>query len=310
VTGIRILPAVRAALDSGKPIVSLESSVFAQGLPIPENAEAARRMIGAIDAVKAVPAITAVVRGAPALGLEPRELDEFLRRDGVRKVTARDLGAAFAQKANGATTVAAAIAIAVRGGARVLATGGIGGVHRRMPGSDSAAVDESADLLELARTPMVVVCSGAKAILDLPATWERLETLGIPVGGYKTDELPGFYTATTGISLTVRAESAAEIAEIAAAHLRFGGPQAVLVVVPPPPEAALEHAAVDKAVSAAMASAVKAGIRGAEVTPHLLAAVSRETRGRSMAANLALLENNARVAAEIAVELQRVVIVL
>lgn len=300
---IRVLPNVRRALDAGEPVVAFESSVFAQGLPVPHNAEAARRVVAAVEHAGAVAAITAVAGGRATLGLEPAELERFLRGDAVRKVSARDLGAAIAQCADGATTVAAGIAIASQSGVRVFATGGIGGVHRDLPGARSAARDESADLLELASTPMVVVCAGAKAILDLPATWERLDTLGIPVVGLATDEFPGFYTRRTGISLSASAATPAEVAKIAAAHFGLGRPQAVLVVVPPPSEVALEPNIVERAVSAAMASAAKAGIRGAAVTPYLLAAVSRETDGRALLTNLGLLESNARVAAEIAVAL-------
>jgi len=295
---IRVLPDVRRALDAGK-VVALESSVFAQGLPAPHNADAARRMVGAVERAGAVAAITAVAGGEPTLGLEPSELERFLRGTDVRKVSARDLGAAIAQGADGATTVAATLALAFGAGARVMATGGIGGVHRRT--SAETAHDESADLLELARTPMIVVCAGAKAILDLPATWERLDTLGIPVVGYRTSEFPGFYTARTGIPLSTRADTAAEVAAIAAAHFGLGRTQAVLVVQPPPSGVALDADLVERAVAAALADAARKGVRGGDVTPHLLAAVSRETGGRSLAVNLELLESNARLAAEIAV---------
>jgi pseudouridine-5'-phosphate glycosidase len=198
---VRLVPDVARALAEQRPVVALESSVLAQGLPIPENADAARRMVAAIFAHGCTPGITAVVRGVPTIGLEPEELDRFLKRDGVRKVSARDIPIAVASKVDGATTVAASIALAALGGVTVFSTGGIGGVHRGAP------LDESADLLELSKTRVICVCSGAKSILDLPATWERLETLGIPVVGYRTDELPGFFTASTGIRLTARAGS-------------------------------------------------------------------------------------------------------
>jgi len=307
---VRVQAQVRAALDAGHAVVALESSVFAQGLPSPQNADAANRMVLAVERAGATPAITAVARGDITLGLEPAELEWFLQPKGVRKVSARDLGAALARREDGATTVAAALVIAHLAGVRVLATGGIGGVHRVLPGSRSSAVDESADLMELARTPMIVVCSGAKAILDLQATWERLDTLGIVVVGYKTGEFPGFYSATTGILLTNQANSAAEVVAIATAHFALGRQQAVLVVVPPPPAQAMDADLVERSVAAALSAAAKAEMHGAEVTPYLLAAVSRETAGLSMAANLALLENNSRVAAEIAVELRRVVMVV
>jgi pseudouridine-5'-phosphate glycosidase len=297
---LRILPDVSAALASGAPVVALESSVIAQGLPIPGNREAVERMTRAIERRRATPAITAVVRGTPTLGLTRDELERFLRRDGVRKVSARDLGAAVAQRADGATTVAATLALASLGGVRVFATGGIGGVHRE------PAFDESADLAELARTPMIVVCAGAKSILDLPATLERLETLGVPVIGYRTLEMPGFFTAETGLRLTIRAESVDEIARMYAAHRALGRQSALLVVQPLPLELALPRDRVERAVANAVAQAKAEGIRGAAMTPALLAAVERETNGRSLVTNLELLERNAALAAEIAVALEQV----
>jgi pseudouridine-5'-phosphate glycosidase len=288
---------VAAALRAGEPVVALESSVLAQGLPIPANREAHARMSRAVVAGGAVPAVTAVVRGRPSLGLDGEDLERFLARDRVVKVSARDLGWAMAAGQDGATTVAATLALASLAGVSVFATGGIGGVHREPP------FDESADLAELARSSLVVVCAGAKSILDLPATLERLETFGVPVVGYRTSELPGFFTAGTGLPLGTRAESAAEIARAFAAHRRLGRPGAMLVVQPPPAGAALQRAEVDAAVGTALTAARREGVRGAAVTPFLLAAVERATGGRSLAANLALLEQNARLAAAIAAAL-------
>lgn len=291
---IRIVSSVRDALRDGKPVVALESSVLAQGLPIPQNRDAAERMVDAVEREGAIAGITAVVRGTPTVGLEPDELERFLRREGVRKVSARDLAFAMAKRADGATTVAATLAIASQVGIEVFATGGIGGVHRDAP------FDESADLGELARTPMIVVCAGAKSILDLHATWERLETLGVPVIGYRTDQLPGFFSAESGIALDTRVESTGEIAEIYAAHRALGRTQALLVVQAPPAEFALDRQQVEAAVQEAQRDAERNGIRGAKVTPFLLAAVTRLTGGSSLEANLALLEANSRLAAEIA----------
>lgn len=303
---IRILPHIRQALDAGDPVVALESSVLAQGLPVPANADAARRMVRAVEAAGAVAAITAVVCGQPSVGLETKDLDRFLATRGIRKVSARDLGAAMAQGADGATTVAATLVIAAAAGIATFATGGIGGVHRALPGvaTPSWVRDESADLAELARTPMIVVCAGAKSILDLPATWERLDTLGIPVIGVGTDEFPGFYTATTGIRLSVSVDQPAEAARIAAAHFALGRAQSVLVVQPPPAHVALDGETVERAVRTALERAGREGVRGGEVTPYLLAEVSRETAGKSLETNLVLLEANARLAAEIAVALR------
>lgn len=300
---LRVLPPVAAALAANRPVVALESSVLAQGLPIPSNRHAAERMLGAVEASGSVGAITAVVRGVATAGLTEEELERFLRRDGVAKVSARDLAATMVRGADGATTVAATLRIAALAGIEVFATGGIGGVHRHAPGAGASPVDESADLAELARTPMVVVCAGAKSILDLPATWERLETLGIAVVGYRTGELPGFFAAETGIRLMVRAETPAEIAAIYRAERALGRPGALLVVQAPPEGFRLPGTLVDAAVARALGHAAAEDISGAAVTPYLLAAVERETGGRSLDANLALLEANARLAGEIAVAL-------
>jgi pseudouridine-5'-phosphate glycosidase len=250
----------------------------------------------------AVAALTAVVCGVPSLGLDARDLDRFLRAEGISKVSSRDIAAAMVAQADGATTVAGALALASMAGIKTFATGGIGGVHRPVPGSGAGAVrDESADLMEMSRAPMIVVCAGAKSILDLPGTWERLDTLGIPVVGVGTDEFPGFYVARTGIRLTVSVETAAEAARLAATHFALGRAQSVLVVQPPPANVALDGELVERAVAAALERASREGVRGAAVTPFLLAAVSKETDGQSLNTNLALLEANARLAGEIAV---------
>lgn len=294
-----MLPAVAAALAAGAPVVALESSVLAQGLPIPSNRAAAEGMSQAVARAGAMAAITAVVHGQAALGLEPAELERFLARDGVRKVSSRDLGVAMAQGADGATTVAASLCIARAAGATVFSTGGIGGVHRGAP------FDESADLVELARTPIVVVCAGAKSILDLAATLERLETLGVAVVGYGTDELPGFFTRRTGLKLTARADSPEEVAAMHRASRSLGRYQATLVVQPLPAAVALPQDEVHAAVHQAIEDARRAGVTGAATTPFLLGAVLRATEGRSLLANLGLLEENAFLAGQIAVALGR-----
>lgn len=294
---VRLSEAVAAARQSGAPVVALESSVLAQGLPEPANRQADEAMRLAIAARGAVPAIAAVVRGVPTMGLAGADLERFLRRDGVHKVSARDLAWAVATGADGATTVAASLALCTEAQLRVFATGGIGGVHREAP------FDESADLLELSRSPVITVCAGAKSILDLPATVERLETLGVTVIGYETDEFPGFFTRHTGLALSASTTSVACIADTFRAQVALGRPSALLVVQAPPAREALDGLEVDAAVTAALAEARVAGIRGAKVTPFLLAAVERATGGRSLQANLALLEANASLAAAIAVEL-------
>ena len=292
---VRVLPHVAVALERRVAVVALETSVLSQGLPVPYNAQCASRMVRAVESRGAVAALTAVARGIATLGLTDEELARFLARDGVRKVGSRDLGACIVQGADGATTVAASLTIARAAGIEVMATGGIGGVHRGEP------FDESGDLTALSRTPVIVVCAGAKSILDLPATLERLETLGVPVIGFGTDELPGFFTRTTGLRVPQRSDSAAEIARIAHAHWALGERSAVLVVQPPPADTALDRAMVDAAVQGAVRDADAAGIRGSALTPFLLGAVLAATGGRSLPANLALLESNAGLAADIAV---------
>jgi pseudouridine-5'-phosphate glycosidase len=291
---LRVLPNVEAAIRAGAPVVALESSVLAQGLPIPQNRDAATRMVSAVERAGAIAAITAVVQGTPTIGLKPDELVRFLQRDGVRKVSARDLPFAMAAGWDGATTVAASLALASRAGIEVFATGGIGGVHRDAP------FDESADLVELSRTPMIVVCAGAKSILDLPATWERLESLGIPVIGFRTREFPGFFSAETGIALDAAANGFDEIVDAYQAHRSLGRNQAMLVVQAPPAAFAIDRNVIERAVEQAQAEASKNGVAGARVTPFLLEAVTRLTGGSSLSANLALLEQNAALAGSLA----------
>lgn len=287
------------AARSARALVALESSVLAQGLPVPSNREAYERMRAAVLACGALPAVLAVVGGVPTVGLEGPALERFLRRDGVPKVAARDLGWAAATGTDGATTVAASLALCAAASLDVFATGGIGGVHRE------PAFDESADLLELSRTPVITVCAGAKSILDLPATFERLDSYGVPVIGFGTDEFPGFFTRKTGLRLAASTEDPAVIAKAFRTHRALGRASAMLVVQPLPDQEALDEGVVAAAVEAALAEARGAGVRGAAVTPFLLAAVERATGGgASLRANLALLEANAALAARIAVSLR------
>ena len=292
---VRLTAAVQRALVDRRPVVALESSVLAQGLPAPANREAARRMMAAVEAAGATPAITAVVRGVPTAGLEPEELERFLDLDNpIAKLSARDIPWAVAREIDGATTVAASLLLATRAGIQVFATGGIGGVHR------APTFDESADLAELARSPMVVVSAGAKSILDLRATHERLETLGVLVLGYGTSELPGFFTAETGIALSARVDSPDEVARVFRAQRTLDRPGALLVVQPPPAEHALSRGEVETAVAKAEKEWGRGKVVGTALTPFLLDAVRDATDGRSLQVNLALLERNAALAAEIA----------
>jgi pseudouridine-5'-phosphate glycosidase len=274
--------------------VALESSVLAQGLPIPANRDAAARMRAAILRHGATPAITAVVAGQATFGLTSDELERFLARTGIAKLSARDLGPAILRGSDGATTVAAALALCREADVHVFATGGIGGVHRDNP------FDESADLLELARTAAVVVCAGAKSILDLPATLERLETLGVTIAGFGTDECPGFFTSESGLRLSVRVDSVDDIARLYDIERRLRRPGALIVAVPPPASSALSRKEVDEAVRSALSQASENKLSGSAITPFLLAAIERETGGRSLAANVALLQENASLAARIA----------
>lgn len=291
---IRTSPEVSAALAAGAPVVALESTVLAHGLPRPRNLEVGRALEAEVRAGGAVPATVAVVGGVPSVGLSAAEVERIASAAGVLKLSSRDLPVAVARGADGATTVAGTMWLARRAGVEVFATGGIGGVHRGEPR------DVSADLAELQRTPMVVVCAGAKSILDLPATREALETAGVLVVGWGTDELPAFYARESGLGVDCRVESAAEVAALWRARAALGLPGALLLCVPPPAEAALPAAEVDAAIAEALAAADRAGVRGKEVTPWLLRAVAERTGGRSLEANVALLRSNARVAAAVA----------
>jgi pseudouridine-5'-phosphate glycosidase len=291
---IELSSEVRDALATGRAVVVLESTVLAHGLPRPRNLEVGRMHEAEVRAGGAVPATVAVLGGVPRVGLCDAEVERVATVAGVLKLSTRDLPLAVARRADGATTVAATMWLAERAGVGVFATGGIGGVHR------GALPDVSADITELERTPMLVVCAGAKSVLDLPATREALETAGVLVVGWRTDELPAFYARGSGLAVDARVESAAEAAELWAAHRALEAQGALLLCVPPPAEAALDARAVEAAIERALADAERQNVGGKEITPFLLAAVAEATGGRSLEANVALLHNNARVAAEVA----------
>jgi pseudouridylate synthase len=295
---LHLHPTVQTALAEGRPLVALESAVISHGLPWPDNLHLARDMEAAVRDGGAEPATIALLSGNVHVGLGARELEHLARASGIWKISRRDLPVAMAQRRDGATTVAGTILIAHQAGLRVMATGGIGGVHRGDP------TDVSADLPEIARTPIVVVCSGAKAILDLPATLEWLETWGVPVVGYQTDEFPAFYSRESGLSLEARAASPGEVAAIAQAMRNAGYAGGMLLCVPCPAEAARPAEEMEKAIPQAILEAESRGVRGKAVTPFLLARVSELTEGKSRAANLALLRNNALVAAQVAMAIQ------
>ncbi|HEU0015285.1 MAG TPA: pseudouridine-5'-phosphate glycosidase, partial [Longimicrobium sp.] len=291
---IRIAPDVRDALAGGRPVVALESTVLAHGLPRPRNLEVGRAMEDAVRAGGAVPATIGVLRGVPAVGLSAEEIEHLAMADGVLKLSTRDLPVPIARGLDGATTVAATMWLAHRAGVQVFATGGIGGVHR------GDARDVSADLTELGRTPVLVVCAGAKSVLDLPATREALETAGVLLVGWRTDELPAFYARESGIPVDVRVDDAAQAAALWRAHRAMDLPGGMLLCVAPPEAAALPGDEIGRAIDVALARAAQRGIRGKDVTPFLLRSVAEATGGRSLEANVALLRQNARVAAEVA----------
>jgi pseudouridine-5'-phosphate glycosidase len=293
---------VRAAREANRPIVALESTVISHGLPYPHNLELARAMEAEVRAAGATPATVGVVGGVPTVGMNAEQLEHFSQASGILKLSRRDIGYAVALKRDGATTVAATMALAALAGVEVFATGGIGGVHR----GARESWDISGDLTELARTPVLVVCAGAKAILDLGATLEYLETSGVPVLGLATDEFPAFYSASSGLPIPARADNTAEVAAVWRAHRALGG-AGMLLAVPPPADVALPRGAVAWAIVRALERAAAADVRGQAVTPFLLSAVAEETHGESMRTNIALLRQNARVAAQLACELATMV---
>jgi len=289
---------VAAALNQNQPLVALESTVITHGLPHPENLNLARDMEKEVRIQGAVPVTIGLMDGKVHIGLLDDELERIATAGKeIRKVSRRDFGIALARHEMGGTTVAGTLFAAYRVGLRVMATGGIGGVHR------GAAFDISSDLNELNHTPMIVVCAGAKAILDLPATVEMLETMGVPIIGYQTDEMPAFYSTSSGLPVTESVMTPREIAEIARSHWEAGLASAILVVVPPPSEVAIPAELIEQAIRQALDESHQLHITGAKVTPFLLQRVSELSGGASLQANLALLLNNARLAARIAVEL-------
>lgn len=278
----------------GLPVVALESAVITHGLPYPNNLNLARDLEMEVRTQKAVPATIAILDGRIRIGLAQAELERLATERQVRKISRRDFGVAVAKKECGGTTVAGTLIVAKAAGIQVFATGGIGGVHRQAP------FDISADLPELGHSPVVVVCSGAKAILDLPATLEYLETMGVPVIGFQTDEFPAFYSRTSGLKVTATAESPQEVAAIARAHWATGLESALLLVVPPPVEYAMPQPEIERIIRKALAEAQAQKISGAAVTPFLLSKVSELSGGASLRTNLALLKNNANLAAQVA----------
>jgi len=290
-------PEVKTALAQRKPVVALESTLITHGLPAPENVDVAQAIEDTVREHGAVPATIAVLGGKITVGLTRKQLVALGTANNVRKCSRRDLPIVVARKEDGATTVAGTMIVAHWAGIDVFGTGGIGGVHRGYP------FDESADLMELARTPVAVVCAGAKAILDLPLTVEVLETQGVPVIGYQTGELPAFYSRQSGLPVDVRADSPAEVAAIIRASKKMALGGGLLVTVPVPAESEWPASEAQGVINQAIRDAQAANITGKAVTPYLLNRVSELSGGRSKQANVSLLLNNARVAAQVAAAL-------
>lgn len=288
---------VREALDAGKPVVALESTIISHGMPYPQNVETALACEAAARENGAVPATCAIIEGRAHVGLEREQLD-YLGKGGanIAKASRRDLPVLLARGESGATTVAATMILAAAAGIRIFATGGIGGVHR----GAERTMDISADLEELAKTPVTVVCAGPKSILDLALTLEYLETRGVPVLGYKTSELPAFFTRTSGLPVDYCMDSPDEIAAVIRAQAMLGYSGGMLVANPVPEEYSLEKEFIDGIIARAVAQAEAQGIAGKAITPYLLARVTEFTGGQSLEANIALVLNNVRLAAKIA----------
>ena len=294
---------VREALETGKPVVALESTLITHGLPYPHNAETALAMEAAVREGGALPATIAVLKGQITVGITPDDVERLAKApDGsVRKCSRRDLPIAVGLGEDGATTVAGTMLVAHMAGIRVFSTGGIGGVHRGHP------YDVSADLIELGRTPVAVVSSGAKSILDLPLTLETLETQGVPVIGYGVDSLPSFYTRESGLPIDVRIDTAEQAAKIIDAAHKLGTKNGMLITVPVPEGEELSAEVAEAAIKQATEEADAQDISGKEITPYVLGRVKDLTEGASMSANTALLINNAKTGGEIAAALAKLV---
>ena len=293
---LKINPEVKKALAEGKPVVALESTIISHGMPYPRNVETALLVEKTIRDHGAIPATIGIIDGNPVVGMTKEEIEEFGKRKGILKASRRDLPVIYAKKYWAATTVATTMIIASQAGIDVFVTGGIGGVHR----GATETMDISADLQELAKTDITVICAGAKAILDLPLTLEYLETQGVPVLGFKTDELPAFYTPHSGLKIDYKIDSYEEAAlvmkEKKTNHLTGG----ILITNPIPEEYAMDQNTIDNAIKTALMDAQRQGIKGKEVTPFLLKTIVEITGGDSLESNIHLVINNAIVGAEIA----------
>jgi pseudouridylate synthase len=294
---MKVADEIREAVSNGSPVVALESTVLAQGMPYPRNLEVGVQLETIVRSGGGVPATVAVVDGIATVGLSRDELTRVTTDPAFEKRSTRDLPVAVSRKASGATTVSATAFLAHRAGIRTFATGGIGGVHRGLP------PDVSSDLTELRQTPILVVCAGAKTILDLPATREVLETFGILVLGWKTESFPAFYLRDSGLTVDARVEGGADVAAIWRSHRALGLSGAILLCAPVPEERAMQPETIEDAIGSAIRQAEEEGIRGKEITPHLMRGVVAATGGAALEANVALLTNNAAIATEAALAL-------
>ena len=295
---MKINPEVLQALKENRPVVALESTIISHGMPYPKNVETALKVEETIRSHGAVPATIGIIDGEPIVGMTPEEIEEFGKRKGVLKVSRRDLPVVYAKKLWGATTVATTMIIANQAGIEVFVTGGIGGVHR----GATETMDISADLQELAKTNVTVVCAGAKAILDLPLTLEYLETMGVPVLGFKIEELPAFYNSHSGLKVDYKVESAYEMAKIIKAKRENGLVGGILLTNPIPEQYEMPKDVIDKAIDTALKEMDKQGIKGKECTPFLLKTITDLTGGNSLESNIKLVLNNAAVGSEVAKE--------
>lgn len=296
---IDIADEVAAAVAEGRPVVALESTIITHGMPYPENAATAQAVEQVVREAGAVPATIAVIEGRCRIGLDAATLDALASGQNALKASKRDLPGVVARKLSAGTTVAATMFLAARAGIAVFATGGIGGVHR----GAELSFDVSADLLELAASPVCVVCAGAKSLLDIPKTLEVLETHGVPVVGYRTDHFPAFFARSSGEPVDLRCDTPEEVARLVAAHRALGLAGGLLVGNPIPDEHALAGEAIEAAIARAIAEAATAKVGRKALTPFLLGRIVELTEGRSLAANIALIRHNARLAAEIAAAL-------
>ena len=296
---IKINKEVLDALKEHKPVVALESTIISHGMPYPKNVETALKVEQVIRDSGAVPATIGIIEGVPVVGMTSEEIEEFGKRKGILKASRRDLPVIYAKKLWAATTVASTMIIAAQAGIEVFVTGGIGGVHR----GATETMDISADLQELAKTNVTVICAGAKAILDLPLTLEYLETMGVPVLGYQTEELPAFYTRKSGLKVDYKVDSAKEMADIIKEKRNSGLEGGILLTNPIPEEFAMDQKVIDNAINQALKEMDEQGVKGKACTPFLLKRIVELTGGDSLESNIALVLNNAKAGSEVAKEL-------